>query len=124
MSEEQLARVRRICLGLPEATERLSHGEPTFFVRKKVFVMFANNHHNDGRIAVWLPVPPGFQEGLIETVPAMFFKPPYVGTRGWVGIELERASDADLEQFIRMAWELIAPARLRDQKVGSATAQE
>ena len=57
MSKKQLDRVRRICFALPETTERLSHGEPTFFVRNKVFVMFADNHHNDGRIAVWLPVP-------------------------------------------------------------------
>jgi len=71
-----------------ETTERLSHGEPTFFVRNKVFVMFANNHHQDGHIAVWLPVPAGFQEGLIETSPYVFFKPPYVGnTRlGWYRI--------------------------------------
>ncbi len=115
MNEKQLARVRQLCLALPEATERLSHGEPTFFVRNKVFVMFANNHHNDGRIAVWLPVPPGFQEGLLETAPEIFFKPPYVGTRGWVGINLDRVSDADLEEYIHMAWELIAPKRLRVQ---------
>jgi len=116
MSEDQLARVRRLCAALPEATERLSHGEPTFFVGKKVFVMFANNHHNDGHIAVWLPVPPGFQAGLIETSPDVFFKPPYVGVRGWVGIELNRMNDADLEMYINMAWELIAPKRLRAQK--------
>jgi hypothetical protein len=55
MSEKYLARMRRICMALPQTTERLSHGEPTFFAGKKVFAMFANNHHNDGRIAVWLP---------------------------------------------------------------------
>jgi len=65
MTQDQLARVRQFCSLLPETTERLSHGEPTFFVRNKVFVMFANNHHNDGHIAVWLPVPPGFQEGVL-----------------------------------------------------------
>src|SRR5215207_1629306 len=89
MSEDQIERVRRICAALPETTERLSHGEPTFFVHKKVFVMFANNHHNDGRVAVWLPAPPGFQAGLIEELPNIFFKPPYVGTRGWLGIDLD-----------------------------------
>ncbi|MBC8160173.1 MAG: MmcQ/YjbR family DNA-binding protein [Roseiflexaceae bacterium] len=113
MNEDQVERVRRICLALPETTERLSHGEPTFFVRKKVFVMFANNHHNDGRIAVWLPVPDGFQAGLIETTPQVFFLPPYVGTRGWVGIELGHVSDTDLEMHIHLAWELSAPKRLR-----------
>lgn len=64
-----LERVRRFCLALPETSERLSHGEPTFFVHKKVFVMFANNHHNDGRIAIWLPVPAGLQPVLIKTTP-------------------------------------------------------
>ncbi len=116
MTEDHLARVRRLCAALPETTERLSHGEPTFFVRNKVFVMFANNHHNDGHIAVWLPVPPGFQEGLLETSPKVFFKPPYVGTRGWIGIELDRMSDADLQMYINIAWELIAPKRLRAQR--------
>ncbi len=116
MSEDQLGRVRHVCALLPETTERLSHGEPTFFVCNKVFVMFANNHHQDGHIAVWLPAPPGFQEGLIETAPDVFFKPPYVGARGWIGIELDRVKDADLQMYITIAWELIAPKRLRAQR--------
>lgn len=112
MSEKQLERVRHICLALPETTERLSHSEPTFFVNNKVFVMFANNHHNDGRIAIWLPVPSGFQAALIEAAPEIYFKPPYVGMRGWIGIELDRISDKDLAFHVQTAWELIAPKRL------------
>ena len=112
MRKNQLERVRRICSTLPETTEKLSHGEPTFFVKNKVFVMFANNHHNDGHIAVWLPVPSGFQATLIESAPETFFKPPYVGVRGWVGIELDRIMDKDLTYHIEVAWELIAPKRL------------
>jgi hypothetical protein len=112
MTDKQLERVRRICLALPEASERLSHGEPTFFVRKKVFVMFANNHHDDGRIAVWLPVPSGFQADLIKTSPAIYFKPPYVGVRGWVGVNLDRIGEEDLRFLIQTAWELVAPKRL------------
>ena len=112
MSNKQLERVRRICSTLPETTERLSHGEPTFFVQDKIFVMFADNHHNDGHIAVWLPVPSGLQATLMETAPETFFKPPYVGVRGWVGIELEQISDKDLTFHIQVAWELIAPKRL------------
>jgi hypothetical protein len=115
MSENQLERVRRICSALPETTERLSHGEPTFFVRNKVFVMFADNHHNDGHIAVWLPVPSGLQATMIETDPETFFKPPYVGIRGWLGIELDRISNQDLTFYIQMAWDLIAPKRLLSQ---------
>lgn len=116
MSQAQIERVRRICLALPATSERLSHGEPTFFVAKKVFVMFANNHHDDGHIAVWLAAPPGFQADLIATAPDVFFKPPYVGTRGWVGIELGRVSDADLAMYIQLAWDLIAPQRLRNSQ--------
>lgn len=113
MSGEQLARVRRICAALPQTSERLSHGEPTFFVGGKVYVMFADDHHGDGRAAVWLPAPPGFQEGLIATSPAIFFRPPYVGHRGWVGVVLAAISDADLRLHIETAWDLIAPKRPR-----------
>src|SRR6185369_12552770 len=94
--DEAIERVRRICLALPGTWEKLSHGEPTFFAGKKVFAMFANNHHNDGHVAVWVPVPVGMQSVLIENAPDTFFKPPYMGVRGWVGIELSQISDADL----------------------------
>ena len=113
MSEQHLHRIRRICTALPETSEKLSHGEPTFFVNKKVFVMFANNHHNDGHVAVWLPVPSGLQEMLIQTAPEKYFKPPYVGVRGWVGIELDAISDDELTAHIREAWRLIAPKKLQ-----------
>src|SRR5487761_2184536 len=94
--DDHLHRVRRVCMGLPDTTEKISHGEPTFFVRKKVYTMFANNHHNDGRIAVWLPAPPGLQQSLIHSAPATYFKPPYVGPRGWIGIELRAIGDDEL----------------------------
>lgn len=112
MSLQMLGRLRRCCLSLPGTSERLSHGEPTFFVGKKVFAMFANNHHKDGHIAAWLPARPGVQEWLVKKDPETFFRPPYVGCRGWVGIELSRIADEDLALQIRWAWELIAPKRL------------
>jgi hypothetical protein len=115
MSNKHLQRVRQICMALPETAERLSHGAPTFFVRKKVYTMFANNHHGDGHIAVWLPAPPGVQAMLIEGSPEKFFKPPYVGVRGWIGVELPRVSSEELEFHIRQAWLLIAPPKLVDQ---------
>ena len=120
MSKEHLERVRRICLSLPDTSERLSHGEPTFFVHKKVFVMFADNHHNDGHVAVWLPVPDGFQRGLIETAPDTYFRPPYVGHRGWVGIELARIPENDLQFHIQTAWDLVAPKRLLSKAKGAS----
>jgi hypothetical protein len=84
-------------------------------VKNKVVVMFANNHHNDGRIAIWLPVPTGMQTALIENDPQTYFNPPYVGVRGWVGIELDRIRDNDLTFHIQAAWELSAPKRLLSQ---------
>lgn len=124
MSSPQLERVRSICQALPEASERLSHGEPTFFVGGKVFVMFAANHHDDGRVAVWLPAPPGAQEPLLEARPATFFRPPYVGGRGWVGIVLDAVDDAELRLSIETAWELIAPKRLRAARAHQQPAGE
>lgn len=113
MGKRHLQRVRRVCNALPEVSEKLSHGAPTFFVRKKVFCMFADNHHHDGRIAVWLPAPSGVQEMLMAQASEKYFKPPYVGVRGWIGVELTRVSDKDLEFHMREAWRLIAPPKLR-----------
>jgi hypothetical protein len=114
-NEDQIERVRRICTSLPETTEKLSHGEPTWFVRKKVFAMFSNNHHNDGHVAVTIPAAIGIQEALIKASPEKFYKPPYVGVRGWVGIELSRVSDDELSLHLKEAWGLIAPAKLQAQ---------
>ena len=113
MNEKQIERVRRVCISLPETTEKLSHGEPTFFVRKKVYAMLSNNHHNDGHVAVTIPVAIGIQEALIAANPAKFYRPPYVGVRGWVGIELKQVSDEELTLHLREAWRLIAPEKLR-----------
>ena len=108
--EEHLHRVRRICSTLQGTTEKLSHGEPTFFVKKKVYAMFANNHHNDGHIAVWIAAPPGLQAMLVKTEPVRFFRPPYVGVKGWIGIELGAISDEELSAHLAEAWRLIAEA--------------
>src|SRR6266436_5649359 len=110
--EKQIERVRRICLALPESWEKISHGEPTWFVGKKVFAMFSNNHHNDGHIAVVVPAPIGVQQALIEASLGKYYKPPYVGGAGWVGIELPRVSDRELKMHLREAWRLIAPPKL------------
>jgi len=96
-----LDRVRTACLALPEATERLSHGQPTFFLRgKRVFVMYLDNHHGDGRLALWCAAPPGVQQGLVGTAPEHYFVPPYVGHRGWLGVRLDRG----------LAWEEVLGA--------------
>jgi len=112
--EKHQERVRRICAALPEVTEKLSHGEPTFFVRKKVFAMCSTNHHDDGHLAVVIPAAIGIQEALIKASPKKFYRPPYVGVRGWVGIELDRVSDKELALHLKEAWRLIAPEKLKD----------
>ena len=116
--EEHLQRVRAICLAMRGATEKLSHGEPTFFVNKRVFAMFAGNHHNDGHMALWLPAEPGMQPALIKSAPKTYFRPPYVGVAGWIGIELSEIGDDDLAGHITDAWQLIvsSPRRKRAAK--------
>jgi hypothetical protein len=113
---EHLHRVRRICLALPAATEKLSHGEPTFFVNKKVFAMFSDNHHNDGHIAVLIPAAPGAQPALIKDNPRTYYRPAYVGVRGWVGIELKNIGDEELSAHIHEAWQIIAPKKLQAKR--------
>lgn len=113
----QLERVRRLVATLPGVTEKLSHGMPSFFVAKDkgVFASFVDNHHQDGRLAVWLPVREGLQSLLIEDAPDTYFKPPYVGASGWVGILLDQIRDDELQIHLRQAWELIARKKRRKQ---------
>jgi hypothetical protein len=115
--ESVLRRLRAICLGLPETSERLSHGAPTFFVRdKRAFLMVLTNHHGDGRFAIWCAAPPGMQTMLVEADPERFFVPPYVGHRGWLGLRLDRGLDWDeLAGIAEDAWAEVAPPKLLAQ---------
>jgi hypothetical protein len=112
--EDPLARLRAICLALPEATEKLSHGEPTWFAGKgKVFAMLDDHHHGALHMSVWLPAPPGVQQGLIESDPDRFFRPPYVGPSGWVGVVLDTAPDwALVAWLVEGAYRHVAHRRL------------
>jgi hypothetical protein len=86
-----LERIRAVCLGLPGVRERPSHGSPAFFVGgKRCFVMFMDNHHHDGRLALWCAAAPGVQAALVDADPDRYFVPPYVGHRGWIGVRLDR----------------------------------
>jgi hypothetical protein len=96
-----------VCKSIPGAIEKLSHCEPTFFTPKRVFAMFAGNHHGDGRIAVWLPAAPGVQADLIAESPETYFQPPYVGASGWVGVELSKVDDEQLRALIREAFRIV-----------------
>jgi hypothetical protein len=112
--KEALERLRAVCLGLPETSERLSHGAPTFFVRgKRAFLMLLTDHHGDGRFAIWCAAPPAMQQALVEGDPERFFVPPYVGHRGWLGVRLDR--DLPWEQItgiVEDAYAEVAPAKL------------
>ena len=112
--ERTLQRLSEICLGLPETSERLSHGAPTFFVRgKKAFLMVLTNHHGDGRFAIWCAAAAGMQEMLVEADPEKFFRPPYVGHRGWLGVRLDRGLDWDeLAGIAEDAYAEVAPSKL------------
>jgi hypothetical protein len=112
--EEVLSRIRELCLALPETTERLSHGAPTFFVHdKRAFVMVLGNHHGDGRFAIWCAAGDGVQEMLVEADPERFFRPPYVGHRGWLGVRLDRGIYWDeLAGIIEDAVAEVAPPKL------------
>ena len=110
--DRQLARVRNMCLSIPGTIEKISHGTPTFFTPKRVFAMFADNHHGDGRVAVWIPAGPAVQSALIEEQPGAYFRPPYVGVSGWVGVELSQVDDDQLGALIREAFGLITAKKL------------
>ncbi len=109
MTDDPIVRLRRICLALPGATERLSHGEPTWFVRdKKTFVTYADHHHDD-RVAFWCAAPDGVQEALVDSDPQRFFRPPYVGHRGWLGVYVDVPVDWDeVEGLVRDAYRVVA----------------
>jgi hypothetical protein len=107
-----LERVRALCLALPESTEK-AEGRPVFQVRGKTFVMFMDDHHGDGRLALWCKAPAGAQDVLVNAAPERFFVPPYVGPSGWVGMRLDRPVDwGEVADIIETGYRLVAPKRL------------
>jgi hypothetical protein len=123
-THDPVERLRSLCLRLPEAVERISHGEPCFFVRdKKQFVSVDNHHHGAEYLSFWCAAPPGAQEALIGENPGRFFRPPYVGHRGWLGVVLDdvdgRPPDWDeIEEIVRDAFRQVAPKALAAQLDG------
>jgi predicted DNA-binding protein (MmcQ/YjbR family) len=110
------ARLQAICLALPEATEVNFGGHdnsPTFRVGDKIFAMYQNDHHGDGRVAVWCKAPPGAQEVMVGADPERFFRPPYVGPKGWIGVRLDRPVDWGLlADLVEESYRMTAPKRL------------
>jgi hypothetical protein len=118
-SDVAYERVRAICLGFPAAEEKLSHGTPSFHVRGKMFVMFADNHHDDGRVAVWCKAAPDEQKRLVASEPTRYFVPPYVGVKGWVGVRLDGDDPPwiDLSIVVEEGWRSIAPPKIASGEV-------
>jgi len=130
---DPLPLLRALCMALPEVTEKLSHGSTTWFVRTggrkptkeagrvgKVFVSYVGHHHDDPRDGVWCAAPPGAQEALVAARPQVYFRPPYVGHRGWLGVDLDALTTGDLDwdelaEVVTDAYREIAPKRLLAQ---------
>ncbi len=112
---EALIKTRELCLRHEGAYEKTSHGSPCFFVEKgKQFVAFVNNHHGDGRLALCLIAPPGIQEALVQENPDAYFRPPYVGPKGWIGVCLDKGLDWEtIDDLIAEGYALARPAKKR-----------
>ena len=112
-------RVRRICLDLPGVTERTSHGSPAFFAGRQFVALWPEGHHGRGVPHLWCAAPPGVQQALVAADPDRYFRPPYVGGRGWVGVRLDGTVDwGEMEVLCEEAYRTVAPARLRAELDG------
>ncbi len=114
-TDRVLTQLRTRVTALPEVTERVSHGAPAWFIgTAPMFATFVDHHHGVDWDAVWAATPAGAQASLVERDPSLYFVPPYVGTRGWVGMRLDAGTDwAAVEDLLDDAWNAVAPARLR-----------
>jgi len=113
VSKDVSSTVRELCLDFPETEEVLSHGSPNFRVQGKTFAIYVINHHGDGRVCLWLHAPAGAQELYCEMEPAYYFVPPYVGPKGWLGVELNQGLEwSTIAKRVREAYEMVAPERL------------
>ena len=118
-SDAALERVRAVCFGFPGAEEKLSHGAPSFHVRGKMYVNFVDDHHGDGRLAIWCKATRDEQKRLVAMDPARYFVPPYVGVRGWVGAVLNHPKTdwIEIAIFVEEGWASIVPNAVLKQPV-------
>jgi hypothetical protein len=106
-------RIRSICMALPGVAEKLSHGAPAFFAGRQFLIVWRHGHHDHRFPHMWCAAPPGVQDELVTTEPDRFFRPPYVGGRGWVGVRLD--GEIDWEEITSVcveAFRTIAPKKL------------
>jgi predicted DNA-binding protein (MmcQ/YjbR family) len=114
-SKNPVDRLRAICLALPDTSEKVAWGEPTWRVRGRLFAQLDNHHHGADHLAVWMPAPLGEQESLIFLDRERFFRPPYVGQRGWIGVRIDRRPNWTLiARLVKQAYLEVAPPRLRE----------
>jgi hypothetical protein len=120
VGDAALTLVRSICLSLPDTAEKLAWGAPTFRVHGRQFAMFLNNHHGDGKIALWCAAPPGVQQDLVAADPKHFYVPPYVGVGGWVGMRLDtKLGKGAIAAIIEQAYRMIAEKRKASKRRAS-----
>jgi len=106
-------RIRAICMALPGVTEKQSHGAPAFFAGKQFVMLWPDGHHDHHFPHLWCAAPPGVQAELVTTEPDRFFRPPYVGGRGWIGVRLDGRVDwGELAAVCEEAFRTVAPKRL------------
>ena len=111
-----LAKVRKLIGAWPETSEKLSHGAPTFWGGRKTFATLHDNHHGDGRQALWIKSTADAQDDLVAMNPELFFVPPYMGPSGWVGVRLDRGADwAMVESLLEEGYRSVAPKRALKQ---------
>ena len=112
--KDPIAEVRKLCMAMPEVEERLSHGAPTWFVRgKKTVATVWNDHHGDGILGLICAAPPGVQQQLVDEEPDRFYRPPYVGGRGWIGVRLDRKVDwGEIREILADSYRCVAPKTL------------
>lgn len=111
-ANDPLARIRALIEPLPETSEKLSHGSPTWWGGKKTFATYHDGSYDEGRRAVWIKAPPGAQEDLIAANPDRFYRPKYMGPSGWVGVRLEGKVDwAEIRFLLIEGYRMVAPKR-------------
>jgi hypothetical protein len=108
---DPLDRLRAFVATLPETKETLSHGAPTFWGGKKTFAVYHAGAYDEGRLGVWIKAEDGVQEELIESDPARFYRPKYLGPSGWVAVRLAGVDWAVVEALLVDGWRMVAPKR-------------
>lgn len=112
--DRRLARLTKFCLALPEATREVRGRHAGFYVGKRSFAYFLDDHHGDGVVGVTCKVLPGDNTALIASDPRRFYMPAYIGSKGWVGLRLD-VGEIDWEEVAELvthSYRMIAPKRL------------